>query len=136
MNTKDEWLITATIHDEERQALWGEIFPGAVLPILSPVTCKVNVPGHDGVEAYMLDLAALSDDQLDGVARGISRKFGYPFAEVRREILQGVPILAEGVSVLVRGMAYFSAMDLFDETGTPFWDHDEDLQGLQEFEED
>lgn len=136
MNTKDNWLITATFLEDERRAVWSEIFPGAVVPIQSPVTRKVNVPGRLLVDAYMLDLDALNDKQLDAVVQVFVDEYGFPFEEVRREVLHGLPIIAEGVSVLVRGMAYFSAMTGFDEIGTPFWDHDEDLHGLQEFEED
>jgi hypothetical protein len=106
INTKDNWLITATIHDEERRELWSEVFPGGVVPIEKPITQRVNVPGHDGVNAYMLDLGALTDPQLDAVAQVIAKQFGYPFDEVRREIYLGVPVLAEGVTVLVRGNAW------------------------------
>jgi hypothetical protein len=75
MNTKDDWKRTATIHDERRRALWSEVFPGGVMPIQVPVTCKVNVPGHESVDAYMLDLDAISDEQREGVITIIAKTF-------------------------------------------------------------
>ena len=115
MNTKDDWKRTATIHDEVRLALWSEVFPGGVVPIQVPVTVKVNVPDHENVDAYMLDLDAISDEQREGVITVIAKTFNIPAEEVRNEIDQGVPILAEGVSVLVKDMDYFSTRDLDDE---------------------
>lgn len=108
MNTKDDWKRTATIHDEARLALWSEVFPGGVMPIQDPVGRKVSVPGHDDVDA-------ISDEQRDGVITILAKTFGIPAEEVRGEIDQGVPILADGVSVLVRDMDYFSARNLDDE---------------------
>ena len=133
MNTKDDWKRTATIHDEVWLALWSEVFPGGVVPIQVPVTVKVNVPGHDDVDAYMLDLDALSDEQREGVITIIAKTFNIPAEEVRSEIDQGVPILADGVSVLVKDMDYFSARDRYwDEFGG---DEDED-EGISEWELD
>lgn len=116
MNTKDKWDITVTICDPERRELWSEVFPGAVVPIKSPITCKVNVPGHQCVDAYMLDLDALNDRQREGVIAVIAKKFGLPIYEVRSELYQGVPILAAGVRVLIKDFA-FGGPALFDDAG-------------------
>jgi len=112
MNTKDKWTITATIHDEQRRALWSEVFPDGVVPIQVPVAYDVNVPELGNIKAYMLDLAAISDEQREKVIDVISKRFSYPRDEVGAELDKGVPILADGVSVLVKDMAYFSARDL------------------------
>lgn len=116
MNTKDNWLTTATIHAEDRRALWESIFPGAVVPIKSILTSKVNLPGLSNVAVYMLDLEAISDEQREGLIQAIANRFGYPVEEVRAEIDLGVPVLAEGVSVATRdqGMA-FSLLDELDD---------------------
>jgi len=117
MNTKDNWLTTATVHAEDRRALWGSIFPGAVVPIKSILTSKANLPGLPNVEVYMLDLEAISDEQREGLIEAISNRFGYPVEEVRTEIEQGVPVLADGVSVATRdqGLAFSLLGDLDDD---------------------
>jgi len=135
MNTKNNWLTTATIHDEQRRALWSDVFPGAVVPIKSMLACSVNVPERGKALAYMLDLDAISDEQREGLIRVISERFNYPAEEVRQEIDRGVPILAEDVSVGTRDQGMFLSL-IDDENHTPFWDHNEDLSDLQEWEDD
>lgn len=135
MNTVDKWLTTATICDHSRRELWSQVFPGAVMPIKSILTCKVDAPGHQNVDAYMLDLDAISDVQREGLIKVIARRFNIPIDEVRSEIKQGVPILAEGVSVSSadQGMV-LSLMD--DSLHGDEWDLDEDLFHHQEWDED
>ena len=135
MNTKTDWLTTATIHVEKRRALWGEVFPGATVPIKSLIPIKVNVPGHQNVDAYMLDLDAITDDQRWGVCHVISSTFNIPVDEVREDIDRGVPILAEGVSVATRDQGLMMSM-LDDGRVEDEWDLDEDLFHHQEWEED
>jgi hypothetical protein len=110
-----DWKIVAIIHDEERRELWSEVFPDAVVPILSIIPQWVRVPEWGETRAYMLDLVALTSAQLDGVIAIIAKRFGLPLDEVRAEIWQGVPIVADGVSVGTcdQGM-FFSMMDDFD----------------------
>jgi hypothetical protein len=59
---------------------------------------------------------------------------------VQRDIDQGVPILADGVSVLVRDMDYFSArtldLDVDDMYFEPFRGDDDDDEGISEWELD
>ena len=139
MNTVDKWLTTATIHDHSRRELWSQVFPGGVVPIKSIMPQKVNVPERGNVDAYMLDLDALSHVQMEGTIRVISQRFNIPIEEVRGEIKQGVPILADGVSVCSADQGlFFSLIDdeenLFDEK--PFereraeerddWDEEDD----------
>jgi len=135
MNTKDNWLTTATIHDEKRRVRWCVVFPDGVVPIKSILPQKVNVPVHGSVYAYMLDLDALNDDQLFGVCHVISSTFNIPVDEVRAEIHLGVPILAEDVSVGTRDQGIFFSL-INHEERSPYWDHDEDLFHHQEWEED
>lgn len=135
MNTRDNWLTTATIHDEKRRELWSVVFPDARVPIKSILPLKVNVPGHQGVDAYMLDLDALTEDQLWGVCQVISTAFNIAVDEVKAEIGQGVPILADGVSVSTRDQGIFFSM-IDGEESSSFWDRDEDLLHEQEWQED
>jgi len=135
MNTKDEWTTTATIHDEQRRALWIEVFENATMPIKSILPAKANVPEHENAEVYMLDLAAITDEQREKLVVSIARRFDIHPAEVAWELDKGVPILAEGVSVSStdQGML-FSLTD--DELSGDEWDLDEDLFHHQEFEDD
>ena len=115
MNTKDEWKTTVKILDELRRELWIQIFPDAVVPIKSIFPSKVNVPGHKHADAYMLDLAALSDAQREGVITLLAFKFGEELEDVEREIDAGVPILADGVVVGTTDQGlFFSMIDVED----------------------
>src|SRR5687767_11984464 len=99
MNTIDKWVTTATIRDEPRRALWSEVFPGATIPIKSIITSKANLPDLPNADVYMLDLDAITHAQREGLITVIANRFNLPIDEVRSEINQGVPILAQGVSV-------------------------------------
>ena len=101
MNTKDRWITTVCIVDPVRYDLWKEVFLYATVPIQSTIPCKVNVPGHQYVDAYMLDLDAISDEQREGVIMLLAKTFSEDVNEVRLEIDKGVAILAEGVTVHV-----------------------------------
>ena len=135
MNTIDKWLTTATIHDDHRRTVWSTVFPGATVPIKSIMTCKVNVPGHQNADAYMLDLDALTHDQIVALSEMISDLFQLPLDEVRKDIYKGVPILAEGVSVGTADPGVFFSM-IDDDLHGDEWDLDEDLFHHQEWEED
>lgn len=134
-NQIGNWKLIATIIDDERLKLWEPVFPGGVVPIVDPIARKVDVPGHQNVNAYFLDLDALNVEQREGVIGIISKRFNISADEVRVELHLGVPILAEGVKVTVFDMDYFSAANL-DELHGDEWDLDEDLFHHQEFEED
>lgn len=135
MNTKGNWLTTATILDEERREIWGFVFQNATVPIKSIFPQTVTVPGHENALAYMLDLDALTDLEREDVITVISAIFKIDSEEVRRDLHLGVPILAEGTSVMTRdqGIA-FSMLGEIDDSR--FWDLDEDLRGDQLWEED
>lgn len=100
MNTPGHWTTTAKILDGKRRELWIEIFPDAVVPIKSMFTIKTDLPGHPGAEAYMLDLDAISLDQRAKMIDVLAGRFNIPRDEVAKEIDGGVPILAEGVTVM------------------------------------
>jgi len=123
-NTKDRWLITATIYDEPRRELWIKVFPYAMVPIKSVDTVKVNVPGHPDADAYMLDLDAITDLQREHLIMVISMKFDIAVEDVRKDIDKGVPILAEGVTVAIS-----------DEDSDHYYGEEEEDQYL-DYEED
>lgn len=115
MNSKDRWLLTATIVDPKRREIWIQIFPYASVPILSTIPIKVRVPDFGECDAYMLDLDVISDEQREGVVRIIARQLNIPVDEVRAELEKGVPIIAEGVNVV-----------LSDEDSDHYYGDDED----------
>lgn len=126
MNTQSDWLTTATIHDPERAALWGSIFPGARVPILSIIPATFNLPGLPGARVYLLDLEAITDDQCAQLVTALAAHFNLSEDEVLQELPNGVPILAEDVSLESRDQAMMTAlMDGFDETGhaLPGWEY-------------
>lgn len=110
MNSQDQWNITATIHDGPRRALWEEIFPDATVPIKSFFTIKTDLPGHPQAEAYMLDLDAISPDQRKKMIDVLAKRFNIPEDQIADEVARGVPILAQGVSVLCTSIALRALM--------------------------
>jgi hypothetical protein len=140
MNTRDDWLTTATIHDEHRAALWGSIFPGARVPIKSIIPGTADLPEHKGARVYLLDLDAISDEQRDRLIKSIADLFSLPIDEVVQDMMEcGVPILAEDVSVESCDRAMIiNLMDGFDETGRSLpcpdlEDEDPSLPGYDEW---
>lgn len=99
MNTKAKWTTTATIRDPERGEFWLDVMGGDTVPIVSVMTQKVTVSDRGAVDAYMLDLNAISDEQRERLIQAIALKFRIPLVEVRVDIDDGVPVLAENVIV-------------------------------------
>lgn len=136
MNTKDNWTTTATIRDPERGEFWLDVMGGDTVPITSIVPQKVNVPGRGVVDAYMLDLKALSDVQRERLIQAIALKFRIPLVEVRVEIDDlGIPVLAENVYVSSSDQGLLFSM-ISDEEDDMREEHDEYLDVyLDEFED-
>ena len=116
-NTKDQWLTTATVHDEERAKLWARVFPQPnketpTVPIVSIVPIVVEVPGYDRPQtAYQLDLGAITTRQRMRLVEALAERFELNPADVERDLDEmGVPILARDVTAhssdqsLVMGM--------------------------------
>lgn len=97
MNTVDNWILTVRIDDPERRELWSDVFIDGVVPVQSPNTMFAHVVERGEVQIYLLDLYALSDYVLEGVARVLAERFGYSADEVAEQLFLGVPIIAEGV---------------------------------------
>ena len=117
MNTKEDWQTTVTIHDEHRAAVWGKIFPGARMPILSIVPSTADLPGHPGASVYLLDLAAITDEQRGQLVNALADLFAMDPDQVRQDVdALGVPISADDTSVesTDQGMM-FSLIDDIDE---------------------
>lgn len=107
MNTIDNWIFTATIHDEERKKFWVDALGMDTVPILSPFVSKVKVPEHGETLAYMLDVMALGAEQITRLASMLADKFEIDPDDAQNLVFDGVPILAEGVTVTIKGVERF-----------------------------
>src|ERR1044072_2767009 len=84
-----------------RYADWIRVFGTTTVELESPAPRLITVPGRtEPVEAYMLKLSALADDQRDRLVAHIAHRFNIPFPDVRAALMaQGCPILAEDVGL-------------------------------------
>ncbi len=88
------------IKSSSRYEDWIKVFGVAQVQVLEPMPRRANVCGKPETEIYLLDLKALTPEQLGRLVAHISEKFKIPREEVERDIYrQGVPILAEDVGV-------------------------------------
>lgn len=98
-NSIGHWETTVRIIDEERRKLWEQVFDDACVPVELILPVRVNVPERGEVDAYMLDLMALPFDQVEKLCEVLSKRFDIPVVEVLADVVRGVPIVAEGVSL-------------------------------------
>lgn len=100
MNTPDNWKTVAIAHDPDRIVLWQQVFGTDRCPIISMIPKMASVPGKSDVLIYEMDLKAISDEQRRRLIESIATRFDLPPDEVAKNTdEEGVPILAEGVSV-------------------------------------
>lgn len=96
--------------DNPRADDWRRIYGGLTLPVVSPVPVWARLPGRteDSELVFMLAWWQLLPETLEGMVRHISDRFGIPVDVVRLELEQhGVPILADGLSVVICNMGLF-----------------------------
>jgi len=135
MNTKNKWTTTATIRDPERGKFWLDVMGGDTVPIVSMMTQRVKVPGRGEVDAYMLDLKAISDEQRERLIQAIAIEFRIPLVEVRAEIDDSVPVLAENVYVSSSDPGLFFSM-LGDDDERDMFNTDQFVDEYLDYEED
>jgi hypothetical protein len=116
-NTKDEWLTTATVYDEDRAALWRRVFDQPEdekpeVPIVSLIPITVQVPDHETPQrAYELDLNAITTRQRMRLVKALAECFQLDPATVEAEIDKvGVPILVRDVVAHTRDQALVMGM--------------------------
>ena len=125
MSKPREWKTTATVVDPERKVFWEGIFGGDTVPIVSILPTCVSVPGRSDVDAYMLDLESITEEQRGRLVQGLARKFGLDEAFVEAEIdRQGVPILCEHVLMMSTDYGQIASMmdDEYDDYDPAFDD--------------
>lgn len=119
--------FTATVVDPERRAFVISIFGSDTVPIESIMPINISTFEHEQVLAYMLDLDAITDEQLEKLITALAGKFGYDVDFVRSEIArQGVPLLTDDVGVLVQTSDYGTLMDLLADDLESAYDRDYD----------
>jgi hypothetical protein len=91
---------TVTIHDPERAAFWQASIGTTTLPVISPFPTYADVPGHPHALVYMLNLRAIDSEMRAKIIGAIARQFHYSERFVADHIDEGMPILAEGCSVI------------------------------------
>jgi len=128
MNTQDDWKTVAIIQNPERLEFWKKVLGGNRAPIKSIFTTRVRVPEKGVTDAFMLDLQAITAEQRERLIQAIAERFNIPIDEVAKEIDQGVPILAEDVSVSTTEPGLmFSIIDDIDDSELDDYDpHDEE----------
>jgi len=97
--------VSIRVHflDDERKALYGEIFPDGV-PVTSPLPSLCQLNGAGEYECYMLDLDEVGAEKLEVLSAVVARKFQANPVEVMNSIiLQGMPIRSDQTTLVVDG---------------------------------
>ena len=82
--------------EPEQIQRWQTVFGSNRVRILSPVPHLASLPGGLYEAVYLLDLAALTPEQLGALVQRIEVMFGGTRAEI---LARGVPLLAKDVIV-------------------------------------
>jgi hypothetical protein len=94
--------FTVTVTNPDRAADWQSILGRATVSVLSPLPSRGNLPGHPDALFYMLDLDALTSEEIDRLTAFIAQRFHIADAEVAHDLRRnGVPILADDCIVSV-----------------------------------
>ncbi len=86
--------MKALLNDEGKK-LWGFVFPNGEVPIkgISPVKAQIEERGT--MDVYLLDWAALTEEQRGLILEHLKERFGNSVVEVETEILKsGLPLRA------------------------------------------
>ena len=96
--TRDFW-VTVT---GERAAEWRQVLGTDTVAVLSPIPHRADLPGRPGALIHLMDLGALTGEQVGRLTAHLATKFGLPIEEVQAGLAeQGVPILADDCMVAV-----------------------------------
>lgn len=102
---------TATIHNPERRRFWMSVFYTDTVPIKSIIPGFADLPGHPDAQVYFLDLEAITPAERRRLVRHLANRFNlsphYVAANLNK---QGVPILAEDVSLISTDPAVINAL--------------------------
>jgi hypothetical protein len=93
---------TATIHQgSPRAEQWRRVFGSDTVPIKSPIPVHAHLPGLGLRKVYLVEVGALSAEQIEAVIAHLAERFCVEAREVRADLLaeHGLPILAEDLAV-------------------------------------
>jgi len=87
-------MFKAFLNDEGKK-VWGSVFPDGLVPIKSPVPHTGTLDSNGDQPVYLVDWAALTEEQRELILEELARKFRAPRADVENQILEkGMPLRA------------------------------------------
>ncbi len=84
----------ATITNPQRAKELRDIFGTATLPVMRPTPERMDLPDRPGALVYLLDIAALTPEQVQRLTLHIVDKYHLPACYIPEEFERGIPILA------------------------------------------
>jgi len=99
--------MKALLNDEGKK-IWGFVFPNGGVPIKGISSYKAQLEGKGAMEVYLVDWAALTDEQRTLIIDHLKSRFGSSKEAVETEILKnGLPLRAALVSCVSIPARYF-----------------------------
>ena len=91
--------MKALLNDEGKK-LWGYVFPNGEVPVKGINSFNAHIEGlEEKMQVYLVDWAALSEEERDLILEHLKYRFGDSKAAVETEILKkGLPLRAALVS--------------------------------------
>jgi len=87
---------------EEGLTIFSDVFPNGYVPLKGLVGGPADLAGLGRVEVQIVDVEALSTEQLDKLLNILAERFRAPRDEVKKEILRaGLPIRRTLIDVIV-----------------------------------
>lgn len=102
MMRMESWkkMIRALLNDEGLK-VWGFVFPDGGVPVRNLVAQKAVLDFQGEAEVYLVDWAALTQEQRDLILKQLAAKFHAPVEVVETEVLKnGLPLRAKYVSCI------------------------------------
>lgn len=91
----------------EGKKIWGYVFPNGEVPIKGISPYKAQIEGKGEMQVYLVDWAALTENERDLVLEQLTSRFGSSKEEVETEILKsGLPLRATLVSCVSIPLRY------------------------------
>ena len=85
--------------NDEGMKIWGFVFPNGGVPIKGISSYKAQIEGKGEMQVYLVDWAALDEEQRDLILERLKDKFVSSKEAVETEILKsGLPLRATLVS--------------------------------------
>lgn len=100
-------MIKALLNDEGKK-VWGFVFSDGEAPVKNLVDQTAILEGKGEEQVYLVDWAALSQDQQSLILNHLGTKFHAPIEEIEAEISKkGLPLRAKYVSCTLIPARFF-----------------------------